>query len=257
MPKSLTPRTKAFYVYVLLDLRKPGEFRYGHWKFEYEPFYVGKGCDGRKDNHLESYLRRGPGAKLADFRLRSQFRMYCKIRAIHRATGGLPTAIKKRRRLTEKQAFALERRLIARIGREDYGEGPLINSHDGGLGGSSRQMFTKKTRALLSRKSTAAHARRSEAQRAEISKRISQTNRDTWARLTKAQYKDRCYKASQCVAVMTPQARAERSRKLSEARKRYHASLSPAEREAYRERARASAARGWAKRRRNQRKATK
>ena len=249
MPKSLTPRTKAFYVYVLLDLRKPGEFRYGHWKFEYEPFYVGKGCDGRKDNHLESYLRRGPGAKLADFRLRSQFRMYCKIRAIHRATGELPTAIKKRRKLTEKQAFALERRLIARIGREDHGEGPLINNHDGGQGGSSRQMFTKKTRALISRNSRRMHARRDEAQRAEISKRISQTNRDTWAGMTARERARRVYLNQTTVTRKSRKHREAFAAKMSDIRRNFWKNMTPKQLEAYKENARKAAILGWEKRR--------
>ena len=33
-----------FYVYAYLDPRKPGVFQYKDFRFDYEPFYIGKGC---------------------------------------------------------------------------------------------------------------------------------------------------------------------------------------------------------------------
>ena len=36
-----------YYVYIFLDPRKPGMFEYGQHSFNYEPFYVGKGCKNR------------------------------------------------------------------------------------------------------------------------------------------------------------------------------------------------------------------
>ena len=44
-----------FYVYIYLDPRKKGAFRYGEFLFDYEPFYVGKGCKNRIYQHLMSY----------------------------------------------------------------------------------------------------------------------------------------------------------------------------------------------------------
>lgn len=38
---------KDFYVYVYLDPRKSGEYIYDDLKFNYEPFYVGKGRGDR------------------------------------------------------------------------------------------------------------------------------------------------------------------------------------------------------------------
>jgi hypothetical protein len=34
---------KKYYVYAFLDKSKPGNFNYGDLKFDYEPFYIGKG----------------------------------------------------------------------------------------------------------------------------------------------------------------------------------------------------------------------
>jgi len=44
-----------FYVYVYLDPRKPGKYKYGEYEFDYEPFYVGKGKGFRFKRHLTEY----------------------------------------------------------------------------------------------------------------------------------------------------------------------------------------------------------
>jgi hypothetical protein len=43
-----------YYVYVYLDPRKFGVFEYGSLKFDYEPFYVGKGTNKRMYAHLKT-----------------------------------------------------------------------------------------------------------------------------------------------------------------------------------------------------------
>ena len=42
-----------FYVYVYLDSRFPGDYKYGDLTFNYKPFYVGKGKDNRYLDHLK------------------------------------------------------------------------------------------------------------------------------------------------------------------------------------------------------------
>jgi hypothetical protein len=41
-----------FYVYIYLDPRYDGVFKYGDYTFDYRPFYVGKGCGSRDVSHI-------------------------------------------------------------------------------------------------------------------------------------------------------------------------------------------------------------
>ena len=44
---------EKFYTYIYLDPRKKGQYSYDiNMSFLYEPFYVGKGCGYRMNNHL-------------------------------------------------------------------------------------------------------------------------------------------------------------------------------------------------------------
>jgi len=126
-----------FYVYALLDTRKKGPFFYGHWKFDYEPFYIGKGTGERINDHINGY---GTNS------LKNNI-----IAKIIKETGDNHLSIIKRNKLTEKQAFTLEKRLIFIIGMRVYKEGPLSNLSVGGSGGSSGYIFTKKQSDNLSK----------------------------------------------------------------------------------------------------------
>lgn len=116
-----------YYVYALLDPRKPGKFRYslggGKWAtFDHEPFYIGKGKGNRMRVHV-------PAALLG---IEQTFKAR-RIRRIH--AQGLAVIEKKSKKVFDEQsAFAYEKRLIAAIGRYDMRKGPLCNLTDGGDG---------------------------------------------------------------------------------------------------------------------------
>jgi len=121
-----------FYVYALLDPRKSGEYKYGEYEFEAEPFYIGKGTGWRKTQHLRDA-----------FNKKTKNHKCNKIRKIKRTTGGDPTIIEIKSNIIEEQAFNLEEKLIRTIGRLDLNEGPLLNLNDGGY---SRTRLAKESR---------------------------------------------------------------------------------------------------------------
>lgn len=127
---------KIYYVYVFLDSRKPGEYKYGKYKFEYEPFYVGKGSGKRIFKHLQD-------------KAKSNLHKYRKIKKIIKETGKEPIYLKIKENLAEKNAFELEARIIKKIGRFDLKTGPLTNLIDGGCGGSGSANVTPKSRKKM------------------------------------------------------------------------------------------------------------
>lgn len=103
-----------YCVYIYLDTRHPGTFKYGRWKFDHQPIYVGMGRPSRPYDHLKKSHNR----ILAN-----------KINSIRRS--GLEPIIQiKKHGLTAEAAYKLEVRLIQKIGRHDLGEGPLVNLTD-------------------------------------------------------------------------------------------------------------------------------
>ena len=128
------PNEQVFYVYVLLDPRKPGVFKYGRWSLTHEPFYVGKGKGGRDQAH---YLRSNQWVKNTILKL---------------ARLGTPHLVKRlRQKLTEDQAYEFEAKVIDTIGRKDKKQGPLRNLLDGGYGASSSMVVTAKQKRNKSR----------------------------------------------------------------------------------------------------------
>jgi len=121
---------RIFYIYIYLDPRKPGLFKYGSYEFKYEPFYVGKGNGKRCDiiNNRTCYFKN-------------------KINRI-KESGLEPLVIKLKEDLGEEQSFVLEFKLIKLIGRRDLGKGPLVNFTNGGEGTSGR-VCTEETRELM------------------------------------------------------------------------------------------------------------
>jgi hypothetical protein len=113
---------KDYYVYVYLDPRKPGKYKYGKLKFDYEPFYVGKGHKGRYRQHIYSIRAKDENTH----RTR-------KIKKILRL-GLKPIIIFYKKNIFDKQAKKIEIKLIAKIGRMDRKKGTLTNHTDGGDG---------------------------------------------------------------------------------------------------------------------------
>ena len=117
-----------FYVYVFLDPRKIGQYNYGEFIFENEPFYAGKGKNGRinwwkqcKDENCRKDLR----DTLKILRLKEIIKDSLE-----------PIVIKLYDKLSEENAFELETYVISIIKRTCDG-GPLLNFLEGGNGGES------------------------------------------------------------------------------------------------------------------------
>ena len=125
---------QIYYVYAYLDTRKPGHFIYQNYKFEYEPFYIGKGRANRLYKHLLLSDQSNP------FKNRI-------INKIYKA-GKTPIIIKLYEELSESEAHITESNLIKTIGRRDSRQGPLTNLTDGGEG-MSGYLFTDEQRKRM------------------------------------------------------------------------------------------------------------
>jgi hypothetical protein len=127
-----------YYVYVYLDPRKKGDYVYGEYKFDYEPFYVGKGKNNRCENHLREW-------SLKDKTLKNN-----KIKSLIKL-GLKPIILKLFLNLTEVKSFEKEKEMIKIIGRLMLKTGPLLNMTDGGEG-SSGIILTKERKEKISNK---------------------------------------------------------------------------------------------------------
>lgn len=131
--------TPIFYVYVYLDPRKPGNFTYGEYSFDYEPFYVGKGYGERSTNHLKG----------------NKYNKHFdnKIKKIRKECGHNPFIIPYKDNLLEHNALKLEMNIITTIGRYDLKKGPLCNLTNGGDGQSgfvfSSKMIEKMSKSHI------------------------------------------------------------------------------------------------------------
>lgn len=151
-----------FYVYVLLDPRKPGNYEYGPLKFKYEPFYVGKG-KGKRDT---SHFRQG-NLKKDEARYRNTKRMN-KIRKIIEA-GFMPLPVRIKSNVIEVTAFKFEVRAIELIGRGT--QGPLVNLTDGG-DGASGYIMSAEEKAVKSVWTKNFHANLNDKEKASLYEKI-------------------------------------------------------------------------------------
>ena len=106
-----------FYTYVWLNPLGPGKYKYGEYKFDYEPFNIGK----------------GKGKRAYDFK-----RDYNNILKRILKKFSFPIVLFLKEKVIEEEAFAEEIRAIATIGRRNQGKGPLANMTDGGEGQAGR-----------------------------------------------------------------------------------------------------------------------
>ncbi len=137
--------TNKYYVYAILDPRKLGDYKYFDFKFEYQPFYIGKGTKRR----------------LVFTGARNSF---CenKIVKIKKEVNTEPIIRIIKGNLSEDDAFALEIKLIKSIGRK--GCGPLTNITDGGEGVSghthTEESKEKMRQSQIGKKHTEEHKRK-------------------------------------------------------------------------------------------------
>lgn len=119
---------KKFYVYVLLDPRKPGRYEYEgvDYIFDYEPFYVGKGSGDRSKKHkCECNLQRD----------RHNIKRNKIQKIMSSGFTDLPTAFVYTTS-DEHTAYEEEARIISILGKIIDQTGILTNILDGGAGGS-------------------------------------------------------------------------------------------------------------------------
>jgi group I intron endonuclease len=123
-----------YYIYLLLDSSKKGDYKYGDYSLEYEPFYVGKGSGNRIKHTLYD---------------KSPFK-YNKIKKLKNKNIDIKT-IKLFDNLSEEECFYREIELISLIGRRDLNKGSLVNLTDGGAGRINSNV-SDKTRIKISNK---------------------------------------------------------------------------------------------------------
>lgn len=186
---------RKYYVYVLLDPRRKGEFKYGKWKFEYEPFYVGKGTGDRALCHFRAY-RNNNVTHIKYNALKNS-----RIETIHKETGREPIICYKRTQLTEAEAYEIEVKLISTLGRMRYG-GPLLNLSTGGQVATDveREPHSEKTKSKISKgirktfaemdpeRYAAARRKQGETTRAQNKKRGVEATKEKYSAIAKAQW---------------------------------------------------------------------
>lgn len=128
-----------FYVYALLDPRRPGVFRYGKWVFDHEPFYIGKGTRDRADTHWNIFINHLDDPDYVHRRLNPLKDK--RFQHLHRKNLE-PIVVIKKRTADEQTAFICEAAMIEKIGRQRYG-GPLLNLSAGGTGGGNMEGRTQ------------------------------------------------------------------------------------------------------------------
>lgn len=132
---------KKYYIYILLNPFKQGNFKYGTLEFNYEPYYVGRG----------KYRSNGRDRVYEHFHKNSE-----KVYKSNKYKHNLINKIKKEKKeylfkifqidLSIGEANLLEVKLIDEIGRYYLKCGPLLNATDGGDGASGYKWSDERKR---------------------------------------------------------------------------------------------------------------
>jgi hypothetical protein len=128
---------KEHYIYVYLDNRKPGEWKYKDITFTYQPFYVGKGKRLRMNNHLQPNC-------LNKNTIKNNI-----IKSVIKETNELPLHYKIFENLTFEESNNIEIEMIEYFGRINLNNGILSNMTDGGEG-FRNFIFTDDTKKKMS-----------------------------------------------------------------------------------------------------------
>lgn len=136
----------TFYVYILLDPRKPGPYFYGFndstIEFSHEPYYVGKGKGKRWSHHF--YDR--------DKEETTNLLKYRKIKKL-KALGYPPMVTFIFSGPDENLAYEVEEETIKAIGRYSKGQGPLLNVTEGrGMTGAAGFTLSDEAKKKISAK---------------------------------------------------------------------------------------------------------
>lgn len=127
---------KIYYVYVYLDPEKPGNFKFGDFIFNFEPFYIGKGKGKRKYYHW-NYVINDRKSKFSNIHFLNKLKLI-------ESKKYSPLIIEIKSNLTDKESLNLEKKLILLIGRSHLNEGPLTNITTGGDGIGSYRIRSDK-----------------------------------------------------------------------------------------------------------------
>jgi hypothetical protein len=157
-----------YYVYLYLDPRKSGNYNYGSYSFDYEPFYVGKGKCGRYKSHLKPKQLEEDNNKLKSN----------KIKKMIRENNLMPIVIKYKSDMGERESLDLEMDMIKCIGRKDKNLGPLTNLTDGGEGTSGYIMKEERKEKLRILHTGKKHTEETKLKFKEIFKRNWELNKE-------------------------------------------------------------------------------
>lgn len=133
---------KLYDIYVYLDHRKNGTFKYDNLVFCKEPIYVGISYDTARRNKRHIY-------DLLDESKNKNFIKVNKFLKIKNDTGEYPEMIIYKQGIKLEDALVIEKELIFKIGRIQLENGPLCNATDGG-DGNFGIIFSKETREKMS-----------------------------------------------------------------------------------------------------------